>query len=146
MGNPAIWWCSIPALVLIGAELVRRRAKIRNTWQRKDYVLLFIIISFLLQWLLYALIPRILFIYHFIANVPFMIFALTYWLNELWLNPNHPTPKPLFTKERVIKRVFVLSYLILTALLFFFFYPVISGFPVSYEYKEQLRWLSGWTF
>ena len=34
----------------------------------------------------------------------------------------------------------------ITAFLFFLFYPVLSGYPVAYEYKESLRWLSGWIF
>ncbi|MGB7001557.1 MAG: glycosyltransferase family 39 protein [Halobacteriota archaeon] len=137
MGNPAIWWGSIPALILIAAKLVRD--KIRR--ERGDFVLLFILIPFLLLWLPYALISRILFIYHFAPEVPLMILAITYWLNRLWQDHSHRHEKKI-----VVNRILVISFLILTAILFFFFYTVISGYPVSYEYKESLRWLSGWIF
>ena len=137
MGNPAIWWGSIPALVLIAAKLVRD--KIRR--ERSDFVLLFILISFLLLWLPYVLISRILFIYHFAPEVPFMILAITYWLNRLWQDHSHRHEKKI-----VVNRILVISFLILTAILFLLFYTVISGYPVSYEYKESLRWLSGWIF
>ena len=137
MGNPAIWWGSILALILIAARFVRD--KIRR--ERTDFVLLFILIPFLLLWLPYVLISRILFIYHFAPEVPFIIFAITYWLNILWQDhSNH------HEKKVVINRILVISFLILTAILFGLFYPVISGYPVSEEYKECLRWLSGWIF
>ena len=128
MGNPVIWWCSIPALMFIAARLVADKIRKREY----SFVALFILVPFLLQWIPYMLITRILFIYHFVPEVPFMIFALTYWTTFL-------------EKKNIIKYM-ITVFLILTALLFFLFYPVISGYPVAYEYKEGLRWLSGWIF
>jgi len=128
MGNPVIWWCSIPALLFIAARLVADKIRKREY----SFVALFILVPFLLQWIPYMLITRILFIYHFVPEVPFMIFALTYWT-------------PFLEKKNIIKYM-ITVFLILTALLFFLFYPVISGYPVAYEYKEGLRWLSGWIF
>ena len=128
MGNPVIWWCSIPALLFIAARLVADKIRKRGY----SFVALFILVPFLLQWIPYMLITRILFIYHFVPEVPFMIFALTYWT-------------PFLEKKNIIKYM-ITVFLILTALLFFLFYPVISGYPVAYEYKEGLRWLSGWIF
>ncbi|MCW3128883.1 MAG: glycosyltransferase family 39 protein, partial [Methanophagales archaeon] len=128
MGNPVIWWCSIPALLFIVARLVADKIRKREY----SFVALFILVPFLLQWIPYMLITRILFIYHFVPEVPFMIFALTYWTTFL-------------EKKNIIKYM-ITVFLILTALLFFLFYPVISGYPVAYEYKEGLRWLSGWIF
>lgn len=141
MGNPAIWWGSILALILIAAKFVAdkvRKTEHHEHWH--SYVYLFIIVPFILQWLSYALITRILFIYHFVANVPFMIFALTYWLNLSFEKEWSSKRRSLFFK------CIVIAFLISTAVLFLLFYPVISGYPVAYEYKECLRWLSGWTF
>jgi len=136
MGNPAIWWCSIPALILIAARFAAD--KMRKTGDEHSFVSLFILIPFLLQWIPFALISRILFIYHFVAEVPFMIFALTYWLNL-------SLEKKALPKKNIIL-CFAIAFLILIVVLFFLFYPVISGYPVAYEYKESLRWLSGWVF
>jgi 4-amino-4-deoxy-L-arabinose transferase-like glycosyltransferase len=138
MGNPALWWGSIPALILIGARVVA--TMIKKTGDEHNFVFLFILTPFILQWLPYPLITRILFIYHFVANVPFMIFAVTYWLHL-------PFEKRWSSEKRgIFFKCMVIAFLILTASLFFLFYPVISGYPVAYEYKEGLRWLSGWTF
>lgn len=145
MGNPAIWWCSIPALILIGIRLIADKIRKREY----SFVSLFILIPFLLQWIPYVVITRILFIYHFVPNVPFMIFALTYWTTFLpavkTLTKNSSLENKALSKENIIKCI-VIAFLISIAVLFFLFYPVISGYPVAYEYKESLRWLSGWAF
>ena len=133
MGNPAIWWGGIPALIAIAAKFLRDAMK--SKVQEQDYLCLFILIPFILLWLPYALITRTLFIYHFVPAVPFMILAITYWMNEL--------------QQKVSKVKFIaviIAVLILTAVLFFLFYPVISGYPIAFEYKESLRWLEGWIF
>jgi dolichyl-phosphate-mannose-protein mannosyltransferase len=138
MGNPALWWSSIPALIVIGAMVVA--TKIKKAGDERNFVLLFILVPFLLQWLSYALITRILFIYHFVANVPFMIFAVTYWLHL-------PFEKEWSSKNRgLFVKCLVIAFLIAIAALFFLFYPVLSGYPVTQAYKESLRWLSGWAF
>lgn len=133
MGNPAIWWGGIPALIVIAAKFLR--GAVKSKVQEQDYLCLFILIPFILLWIPYALITRILFIYHFVPAVPFMILAITYWMNEL---------QQKVSKGKFIAVITVI--LILTAVLFCLFYPVISGYPVALEYKESLRWLEGWIF
>jgi len=133
MGNPAIWWGGILALIFIAARFLR--SAMTKKVQERDYLCLFIIIPFILLWLPYALITRILFIYHFVPAVPFMILGITYWVNEL---------QQKISKGKFIAVIVVI--LSLTAVLFFLFYPVISGYPVAFEYKESLRWLEGWVF
>jgi predicted membrane-bound dolichyl-phosphate-mannose-protein mannosyltransferase len=133
MGNPAIWWGGIPALIMVAAKFLR--GAVKASVQEQDYLCPFILISFILLWIPYALITRTLFIYHFVPAVPFMIFAITYWMNEL--------------QQKVSKGEFIAVFtviLIVTVVLFFLFYPVISGYPVAVEYKESLRWLDGWIF
>jgi dolichyl-phosphate-mannose-protein mannosyltransferase len=141
MGNPAIWGGSIPALILIAARLVRGKIK----REKGDFAAIFILIPFLLLWLPYAFISRILFIYHYAPIIPFLICAITYWLHRLWQSRSLEEPQ-LLEKEVVLQRMLVIAFLIVTAFLFLLFYPVISGYPVSYEYKESLKWLSGWIF
>lgn len=138
MGNPLIWWGAIPALVGVGAVAVA--ARLRKSAPGDPFIALFIIVPYLFQWLPYLLISRILFIYHFLANVPFLILAVTYWLHL-------PFVKPSTSRRRdLLLRGLVIAVLITVAALFFIFYPVISGYPVGSSSKEQLRWLSNWTF
>ncbi|PXF53536.1 MAG: hypothetical protein C4B56_01285 [Candidatus Methanophagaceae archaeon] len=124
MGNPAIWWGSIPALGFIVIQRLIRKF---------DYTALFIVLPFLLLWLPYALITRILFIYHFVADVPFMILAITYCMTML-------------QEKRRLFLFAMLSFVILAVALFALFYPVISGYPIAVGYKDSLKWLTGWIF
>ncbi|MFZ2070454.1 MAG: hypothetical protein WAV32_02390 [Halobacteriota archaeon] len=48
MGNPVIWWCSIPALIFIAVRVIITNLKKTG---RDSSVELFILIPFLLQWI-----------------------------------------------------------------------------------------------
>jgi dolichyl-phosphate-mannose--protein O-mannosyl transferase len=122
----------------LGALLIRTAVKRRA--DEHTFLFLFILIPFLIQWLGFIFISRILFIYHFTMNLPFLIFAVTYWLQLPFAREWHTK------RSKRIALCLVVLFLVLIVVLFFLFYPVISGYPVSYEYKESLRWLSGWVF
>jgi dolichyl-phosphate-mannose--protein O-mannosyl transferase len=55
MGNPEIWWASIPCLLYVGWNAVKTRDKSAT----------FILAVFLFQWLPYVPITRVLFLYSF---------------------------------------------------------------------------------
>lgn len=122
MGNPAIWWVGAILLFFAVAKIIKEG----------DFVCLFIVTIFLFQWLPYVFISRCVFLYHFYVSVPLLVLTVTYFLKELW-------------KKRYGKLV-VLVYLVIVAVLFVLFYPVISGYPVPYGWKEVLRWLQSWMF
>ena len=122
MGNPLIWWMG----TVFTASAAERAIK------NRDETCIFITVIFLFQWLPYALISRCLFIYHFYINVPILILATTYFLNEAWTDRS--------------RRKLVTAYLIATAVTFTLFYPVISGQPILGRYRLLLRWLPSWMF
>ena len=122
MGNPAVWWFGLGSIVSVAGKMIRR----------KDHVCAFIAAIFFFQWLPYALIPRCLFLYHFYVNVPLLCLATAYFLNESW------------NKRR--ERVAGLAYLIGVAALFALFYPVISGYPAPFWWRDRLKWFKSWWF
>jgi hypothetical protein len=121
MGNPALWWASIPAMIALLGVAVGRRNRIAA----------FIVIAFLAQWLIFIPIGRVLFIYHFYPNVLFMVLAMTFWAEWLW-------------KRYGWGWKAVAGYLVLNVACFGFLFPVISGFPMSQGYWDSLRWLVSW--
>jgi len=122
MGNPAVWWIGFASIILAVEEAVRTRNR----------VCLFLVTIFFFQWLPYALISRTLFLYHFYFNVPIMILATVYFINKSW-------------RTRQGKAI-VLVYLILVAAVFVLFYPVISGMPIPFYWRNGLRWFRSWVF
>ncbi|MGB2855812.1 MAG: glycosyltransferase family 39 protein, partial [Dehalococcoidia bacterium] len=121
LGNPALWWAAIPAMIGILWLVLRHRNR----------TALFILIPFLAQWLIFALIGRCLFIYHFYPNVLFIILAVTFWIQWLW------------NRYRWGKWA-VAGYLALNVVCFAFFFPVISGLPMTESYWDALRWMVSW--
>lgn len=113
LGNPVLWWGSIPALFFTGWMSLRKGDKYAT----------FIIVPYLTQWLLYSPISRVLFIYHFYPDVLFMVLATTLFIERLW------------TKHKY----WCMAYLGLNLALFIFFFPVISGLPMPSAYWNWLK-------
>lgn len=121
MGNPAIWWISIPCLFFVGWSAIK-----------KNKIAIFIIVAFLMQYVPYVLIPRILFIYHFFPNVPFMCLGIAFCANKLW--------------DKKWGKAVVIAYLVFVIALFIYFYPILSGYPTTSEFIDQAKWLEDWIF
>ena len=73
-------------------------------------------------------------IYHYFAAMPFALLALGLLLCRL-----------LEARPRA-GRAACVGALALAAGLFVFFFPVLSGLPVSTSYAALLKWLPGWGF
>ncbi|NLD58321.1 MAG: phospholipid carrier-dependent glycosyltransferase [Clostridiales bacterium] len=126
MGNPAVWWFGLAALLFVAfATAWRRRAP-------RAYVL--VLIAFLSQYLPWVVVPRSTFIYHYFASVPFIIVAAALLLDRI---------------RRKSRQAFIASAGILMAvalLLFIAFYPLESGLPVARNYAMLLRWFNWYNF
>ena len=120
MGNPIVWWCGTLCAVLLLFKRKKTRADV------------FILIGFSSQYLPWALISRISFIYHYFAAVPFIILALISVLGSAERYHLH------------FKRVAAVL-LIGSAVLFVMFYPVLSGYTIDRSYVMQaLTWFPQW--
>jgi dolichyl-phosphate-mannose-protein mannosyltransferase len=123
LGNPAIWWVGIPAvLVAMIISFIERNRKM---------VVVFLAMAF--QYVPWMLVTRITFIYHFFSCIPFVMLSIVYVMRYLILrNP--------------VLKYFMWGYLGVVAGLFVLYYPVLSGMEVSTEYVNSLKLLKGWIF
>ncbi len=121
MGNPAIWWFGIPCILF---SMVMWLVK-------SDKKAGFLVIAYLAQYLPWFFIGRITFIYHYFPASLFMILMIGYTLDRL------ARLKPLGVK-------IVYGYLLLAAVTFIIFFPVISGLPADRDYEFKLRLLQDW--
>ena len=122
LGNPAVWWVGIAAILFCLYKFIRER----------DPASLFILSAFSFQWLPYALLSRPLFLYHYYMNVPILCLATAIFLREI------------FSKGKL--KPVILVYLLVTVYLFATFYTVISGNPVPADLVYSLRWFNSWKF
>ena len=122
--NPLLSWVGILALgysLLVG-------------WKKRDFKVLFLFFGFLAQYLPWALVSRYALQYHFFAGMVFLILFVVYAMQDL--------------EQRVRRFGYASSALtICCLLLFLFFYPVLSGVPVSRFFAETiLTWFDSWVF
>jgi dolichyl-phosphate-mannose-protein mannosyltransferase len=122
MGNPAVWWIGF-AFVFLSVERAIRR---------KDFTCIFITTLFFFQWLPYVFISRTTYLYHFYVSVPFLCLSTAYFLNKYW--------------NSKLGKAATLAYFAVVAILFWLFYPVISGMPAPTSWIDSLKWLESWVF
>jgi len=126
MGNPAVWWAGLIALIAV---------LILSAWKRKspaNYLL--VLIGFASQFLPWVLVPRSTFIYHYFASVPFIILCVSLMLGRL--------------KERNAKaaKYTAIGLMAAALVLFIAFYPLESGYPVAEGYAKYLRWFKWYNY
>lgn len=131
LGNPAVWWFGIAAVIALTLTYVPK--VFGKKFQLKDNLpALFLIVVFFFQWLPYVLISRVVFIYHFYVNVPFVCLASAFLINEYW------------GKKWV--KVLAVAFFAIVIALFVLFYPVTSGVPASSSTIDSLKWFRSWLF
>jgi dolichyl-phosphate-mannose--protein O-mannosyl transferase len=119
LGNPWIWWSSIPCVLLLPYFAIRD----------KSYPAAFIALGFITQYLPWAPISRVLFLYHMFGGLIFMILALAYVLARIagtrlevglgrWVRPLTGSP-------------ILFIWLGIAILFFVYFYPVWTGIPIG---------------
>jgi len=126
MGNPAVWWTGLIALIFVLVMAAWKRRSPRG-W-------LIVLIGFASQFLPWVLVPRSTFIYHYFASVPFIILLTVLALDEL----RKVSPKAFKWTSGAL--------LAFALILFAAFYPLESGLPVSREYAQYLRWFKWYNF
>ncbi len=127
MGNPAVWWVGLFTLF----------AMLWIGWRKRDKLALFIAVGFASQYLPWVGVPRLTFIYHYFASIPFVVLSIVYVLKTLYDHAVNPSA--------VRKATY--SYLFVVFLLFAMFYPILSGMVVGKGYVETfLRWFPQWYF
>jgi dolichyl-phosphate-mannose--protein O-mannosyl transferase len=133
LGNPAVWWLGFAAIVGLTVFTVPKIFMKRFSFSLKNSLpAIFIIVLFFFQWIIYIIISRITFIYHFYVNVPFLCLGAAFIVNRYWSNK--------------WGKMLSIAYFALVVGLFVLFYPVISGAPTSTSFINSLHWFKSWVF
>lgn len=133
MGNPAIWWGGLAAMVAAWAIAVV--SWLKGWLRRKDHIVLTLTVAYLSFYVPWMVAPRsITFLYHYFPMVPLLILFLV-WMFR-WL------------EERLrIGRWITYGGMAVTAFLFLWFYPVYTGITIDRGWMNiAIRWLSSWDF
>jgi dolichyl-phosphate-mannose--protein O-mannosyl transferase len=110
LGNPWIWWTSLPCLASLPYFIVRHRS----------FLAAVILVGFITQYLPWFPITRVLFLYHMFGGLIFMILALAFVLTYLASKLPRPSGEAL-----------VAFHLAVAVFFFGYFYPVWTAVPIS---------------
>ena len=109
LGNPWIWWTSIPCVLSLPYFIVRHRS----------FPAAVILVGFITQYLPWAPITRVLFIYEMIGGLIFMVLAVAFVL--AWM----ATRAPAWGRKMAI------AHLAIAVAFFIYFYPVWAALPLG---------------
>ncbi len=109
LGNPWIWWTSLPCLASLPYFIIRHRS----------FPATLILFGFVTQYLPWSQVTRVLFLYHMFGGLVFMVLALAFVLAQV--------------AERwpVSGRSLLLAHLGVAVAFFLYFYPVWTALPIS---------------
>lgn len=121
IGNPAVFWMFFPAFGYLIWEWFK-------TGSRKTA---FILAGFFSQWLPWAFIGRVKFFHYYYPAMPFVALALALYLKALWDAGKYG-------------RIFAALYLLFALGMFFYWYPLYIGYPISESYFQNHLWFKSW--
>ena len=110
LGNPWIWWTSLPCVAALPYFIVRRRS----------FAATLILLGFITQYAPWFPITRVLFMYHMFGGLIFMILALAFVLAHVAEKVRRPR-----------RELLVAGYLGIAVLFFGYFYPNWTALPLS---------------
>jgi Gpi18-like mannosyltransferase len=124
--NPIVWWSGLVSVPLVGWLAYRER--------NKGYALL--VVAYLFQWLPWIRSPRISFEYHFYPNLAIIVLCNAIVLQRIW---NHARDG-----GHAWPRYAVAAYGIAVVAAFVYFFPIVSGFPISWDAWGARMWNPHW--
>jgi dolichyl-phosphate-mannose--protein O-mannosyl transferase len=127
LGNPLIWWAGVIALALIVYFAVARRHS----------AALPIAVAFAAGWVPWLFFSeRTTFNFYSVVFIPYTVMALA--LSLYFANERVRSDKPIAWRWPT------LTFLIVSAVLTVFFYPILTGHSISYEMWQLRMWLPSW--
>lgn len=123
LGNPAIWWLSIgTSIFTLIYSLIKRD---------KNGLMLIAMIA--ATWLTYAVIGRVMFIYHYFITLPFAMLTIVFTIHKL-------------VEWKKAFNCVIVGLVMIFLVCFIYFYPVYSGMPVDREYIENTKLNKTWVY
>lgn len=119
LGNPLAWWSSIVVVPLLIYYSIK-----------KDKVAIIVLSAFLIFLVPWALVKRVIFIYHAIPSFIFLSMGTAYFLEKLLIDK--------------MGKVIIAVYFAILIGFFVFFLPIWIGLPLESSKFYLRTWLKGW--
>ena len=142
VGTPTLWFAFVPAMLWLGWRLVARR----------DPAALVAVVAIAAGWGTWFLnLERTMFIFYMAPVVPFFVLAVVLVLQDVLGPPDgrpaagaHTRPDGATAFRRQVGLAVVSLYVAVVAATFAFFWPVLTGQPLSHAEWLQRMWFPSW--
>ena len=121
IGNPVLFWSTPLSIGFVVWEFLKKRSMTAGI----------ILLGFCSQWLFFSLATRMTFFHYFYLAMPFAAMAMALLTRRIWLKGK-------------IGRSLVVIFLIFTAMMFVYWYPLLTGLPIPYKFYEHHMWFRSW--
>jgi len=121
MGNPFVFWGGLTSIGLTAIY----------SFVRKNRKLGLIVFSYLVFFAAWAGAPRIMFLYHYLPSLPFLVIAMGWVFARFWRMGGR-------------SKVFATLYLLLITFSFLYFYPHWAGLEIPLSLDKSYYWFSSW--
>ncbi|MEI4273095.1 phospholipid carrier-dependent glycosyltransferase [Klenkia sp. LSe6-5] len=133
VGTPTLWFAFAPAMLWLLWRIVARRDPAATT----------VAVGIAAGWLTWFInLDRTMFIFYMAPVLPFFVLAVTLALQDVLGRQTGPDRDP--PTRRQLGLGAVAFYLAVVAMTFVFFYPVLTGQPLSYDEWVQRMWFPSW--
>jgi dolichyl-phosphate-mannose--protein O-mannosyl transferase len=127
IGNPAIFWGGLVALVWAAMAWVGRR-----DWRGG-----LIVVGFAAQYFPWYLAARTAFLFYMAPMTPFLVLACTFGLKDMW--------EARIGEDRVRALAPLAALLVVASVgMFVFFFPILTGRTISYQAWHTRMWFRTW--
>lgn len=136
IGNPALWWLSTAAILLLILLLCVRlfRKGIRQSFLTpQTWIALYLVCNYVANFLPWTIVSRCTFLYHYIGASVFAQLGLA-WLVARWLR-----------SRQYVRRNAGITVILVILLAFVFWLPIYIGLPLSPEAYQLRMWFPSWT-
>lgn len=171
-GNPAVWWVGIPAMIFMVIELFRKKSRVAFftiigflsvylPWVLVSRIAFIYHYFTAVPFVIIAIVFSLRFLLEqsqFAEKMNKTIKVLSFNFNSTSKANNNKkgkkkkSSKPPVTAVKVKglvingKYITLTAYILIAAVLFVVFFPVLSGVPANRDYINGLKWLKSWVF
>ncbi len=138
IGNPWIWWSSLPCLLALPYFIFRHRS----------FAAALIAVGFLTQFLPWARVTRVIFLYHMFGGLIFMILALAFTL--AWIHASGGIALEVGAVRLTLTGPQIaIAHLVLAVAFFLWLYPLWTGLPITSHaylspFPDGKMWFRSW--
>ena len=138
LGNPWIWWTSLPCLLALPYFIFRHRS----------FPAAVIAVGFITQFLPWSRVTRVIFLYHMFGGLIFMILALAFTLGRISTSEGLVFEAGAF-RLALSGRQIAYAHLAVAIGFFLWFYPVWTGLPITGHaylspFPDGKMWFPSW--